>query len=199
MGFSYSTPQANCNITGCNLKNTTISCSTTGDYAYVGGICGDATKTSISKCSVVNNSGSHKISGFSNYVNRVGGICGYTDGNITSCYVKDYEIEATNNGSDNYVGGICGDSYNIISSCFFYEGSITGSGNIGYLVGYNTNVKDSFTTLSGNGINLIGVGGIQTNCYNGVGDSTTFGGKTWSSGAWSDYNTSSFPPKLKQN
>ena len=204
-GFSYLASNGKGNITGCNLKNTTISCSTNGNYsAEVGGICGWAGyNVDISKCSVVNDSGSHKISGSSNYLSEVGGICGNTSGSITSCYVKDYEIEATSNGSNNNVGGICGIQINdiILSSCYFYGGSISGNGDIGYLIGDKRNVKDSFTSLSGNGINLFGFdsGGNIINCYDGVGDSTTFSGKTWSDGAWSDYNTDVFPPTLKQN
>ncbi|MBQ2593714.1 MAG: hypothetical protein II567_10600, partial [Candidatus Riflebacteria bacterium] len=43
--------------------------------------------------------------------------------------------------------------------------------------------------------------GYITNCYGGV-TSENFSGKTWSSGAWSDYDAvsaSSWPPDLSEN
>ena len=35
-------------------------------------------------------------------------------------------------------------------------------------------------------------------CYYNVNDLATFNSKTWSAGAWSNFNTTSFPPQLTE-
>ena len=158
-------------ISWCNIKNTTISGSTTGSQRVpkVGGICGYSNFADIYNCSVVKDSGNHKINGScSNYSSYTGGICGSMIGNITSCYVKGYDIEGIGN-YHNYVGGICGEiqssktilksyveSVNLSSS-----GHVTMGGICGYSLG-NANscyIKNSSISGSSNNSNSC-VGGI---------------------------------------
>ena len=207
----------NVTFTGNNVKNTNISCSGTGSvncYVYVGGILGELNEATMTNCSVVNDFGIHEISGSINMgESGIGGICGLSMiGNITSSYVKGYNIECTGDGAKK-VGGICGYMQGgQTNSCYFYEGSITcTSGNFGYLVGDNGGggtVKDCFTSRSDT-ISLVGNGTAATTSYEGIStlsDFTTDNGnpRAWSDGlaynnansVWKDFDFGNWPPKL---
>lgn len=109
-------------ITGC-----TCECSVTGNgQHYVGGIVGSAGTDS----EVSNSSSSGNIAG----INKVGGIAGYTDGEIKIC------INTGNvNGSSGHTGGVAGETGNNSSvSNSFNSGAIYGGGqgSTGGIVGH---------------------------------------------------------------
>ncbi len=104
------------------LADSSINSSSSGDCAYVGGICG-YNYGSITNCC---NSGSvvYTGSGAENG-NEVGGICGLNDGSITTCSNSG---KVVSNGNTSDVGGICG---------LNYGGSITNCSNSGDVSGVN--------------------------------------------------------------
>lgn len=103
---------------------------------------------------------------------HVGGICGYLDGGeISSCY-----CEASVSGTNN-VGGICGTSSGTIKDCYMTStvtGTVTGSTNVGGILGEQTNgtVSECYLsgTVSGSGATYHGsimgkqTGGECSNC-----------------------------------
>ena len=146
------------------LADSSINSSrSSGDYAYVGGICGK-NDGSIENCS---NSGT--VTGNADNIN-VGGICGLNWGSITSC-----SNSGTVTCSGTNVGGICGVNSSIISNCS-NSGTVTGSdgSTVGGICGYNwgsiTNCSNS-GTVTGSGSNVGGICGYKsfegsiTNCY----------------------------------
>ena len=145
------------------LADSSINSSrSSGDYAYVGGICGK-NDGSIENCS---NSGT--VTGNADNIN-VGGICGLNWGSITSCS----NSGAVGGGSSFvYVGGICGVNSSIISNCS-NSGTVTGSdgSTVGGICGYNwgsiTNCSNSGTVTGSSKVG--GICGLNwgsiTNCY----------------------------------
>ena len=146
------------------LADSSINSSrSSGDYAYVGGICGK-NDGSIENCS---NSGT--VTGNADNIN-VGGICGLNWGSITSC-----SNSGTVTCSGSNVGGICGVNSSIISNCS-NSGTVTGSdgSTVGGICGYNwgsiTNCSNS-GTVTGSGSNVGGICGYKssegsiTACY----------------------------------
>ncbi len=200
---------------GVSLKNSYVENSVltaSGTYGEVGGIVAYGEKGTIESCFISGIKIYCEDLGDDTHCFNVGGIIGKNGikHTIKTCYTTNSTINFTakKNGEEAYIGGICGyNNYSSsITSCYIYDSDnthITGSGNnyyLGYLVGKNdsSNVSDCFTNLNVAESTLIGESsGTVEKCYTNVSNKDTFVGKTWSDGAWNDYNTSSFPPTLK--
>ena len=210
-------------LSSCYVVNSTVSADNSCSKAYVGGIVGlnhcPEYCNIISSCYVANSNVSANNSNLEAYV---GGIGGYVDQNcnISSCYVANSTVSANNSNSYAYVGGIGGYVYqnSNISSCYVSLNSETISGpsdRFGTIAGFfnasnNAKVTDCFynkTLSAGEKLVALVFGSGVTNCYDGVGDLSTFSGKIWSDGkaytaddsVWKYYDFSSFPPTLNQN
>ena len=105
----------------------------------------------------------------------VGGLAGFTYGNITNCYSTGSVSGASSSGS---VGGLVGESDGNITNCYS-TGSVSGassSGSVGGLVGltdYGSIITNCYSTGSVSaGSNSKGIGGLMgvnqggiSNCY----------------------------------
>ena len=211
-------------LSSCYVVNSTVSADNSCSKAYVGGIVGlnhcpvDYCNI-ISSCYVANSNVSANNSNLEAYVGGIGGYV-YQNCNISSCYVANSTVSANNSNSYAYVGGIGGyvDQNCNISSCYVSLNSETISGpsdRFGTIAGFfnasnNAKVTDCFynkTLSAGEKLVALVFGSGVTNCYDGVGDLSTFSGKIWSDGkaytaddsVWKYYDFSSFPPTLNQN
>ncbi len=142
----------------------------TGQYAYVGGVCGYSSGGSISNSynagsvtGETKNTGEGMTSSAS-----VGGVCGYSyDGTISNCYnIGSVTGDGTkaNGWGDAYVGGVCGlNEVNslIISNCY-NAGSVTGqvgeNASVGGVCGSNGGKITDCFYLAGTATNGIGDG-----------------------------------------
>ena len=127
---------------------------------YVGSICGKATSCTFNKCAINGN-----VIGNGGYV---GGLCGYSNGNIEDCSVSG---NITGNGT--CVGGMCGESQGSINQCYA-KVSLSGVSYIGGIVGYGQrcNISECFSEGSANGSGgyaiVMGIGGNANNCYSSI-------------------------------
>ena len=120
-------------IADCTLKLN--SNSVIRGYNYVGGMVGQLYSTTISRCKILSSSLNDVIIGNE----FVGGICGYTKGEIDNCHVV-----ANISGYANFTGGIagrfCPDSYagavatDAIANCS-YNGNLNGNQWVGGIAG----------------------------------------------------------------
>ncbi|MBR4569641.1 MAG: hypothetical protein IKO19_03130 [Candidatus Riflebacteria bacterium] len=165
----------------------------------VGGLVGYTTAGSISKCFV-------KDTSVKAYNFGVGGITAalFAQAQLDSCYVKSSNISFTVDATyDNHtIGGLVGSNTATISNSYLYDSTVSGKTNYGALIGSNEEsgsvsdcfITDDYAILIENDISSIST----TNCYSNVTNSGTFNGETWSTtSAWSNFNTTSFPPLLK--
>ncbi len=138
----------------------------TGDFIYVGGICG------YIKDGTIDNS---YVLGYLVGNNIVGGLCGYCkDSTINNCYVLGSVIGNENVGglcgvssssyistcydacnvvcSGVYLGGLVGNNYGSIRNCFWdkdYSGVLVGVGyGYGTIMGSNTSEMQTLTTFT---------------------------------------------------
>ena len=152
---------------GGTVKNLTLADSSinssrsSGDYAYVGGICGQNYKGSITNC---HNSGA--VTGSSGYV---GGICGDSGGSITSCSNSG---DVSGSGFSSDVGGICGFNDDSIENCS-NSGDVTGISDVGGICGRNDSRIESCSNsgdVTGSGSDVGGICGHNdgsiTTCSN---------------------------------
>ena len=84
-----------------------------------------------------------------------------------------------------------------------YNSTFTGYSDYGAIVGENDSgrnsiIKDCFVSQNHNILINTNNNNEPINCYYNVNNLGTFSGKTWSAGAWSNYDTTSFPPKLNE-
>ena len=126
----------------CGVNHGTVrDCKNTGSVrglAAIGGVCGLNEKGGI----IENSFNEGTVSGTGDNVQQVGGVCGYNNGTIKSCY------NTASVSGQNSVGGVCGlNSRGIITNCF-NEGTVSGQ------------------TFAG-GVCGNGCGVTTTNCFNG--------------------------------
>ena len=153
----------------CGVNYGTVrDCKNTGSVrglAAIGGVCGLNEKGGI----IENSFNEGTVSGTGDNVQQVGGVCGYNNGTIKSCY------NTASVSGQNSVGGVCGlNSRGIITNCF-NEGTVSGQTFVGGVCGNGCGVT---TTNCFNGGTVSGqshVGGVcgydynydgaLTNCY----------------------------------
>lgn len=126
----------------CGVNYGTVrDCKNTGSVrglAAIGGVCGLNEKGGI----IENSFNEGTVSGTGDNVQQVGGVCGYNNGTIKSCY------NTASVSGQNSVGGVCGlNSSGIITNCF-NEGTVSGQTFVGGVCGN-------------------GCGVTTTNCFNG--------------------------------
>ena len=126
----------------CGVNYGTVrDCKNTGSVrglAAIGGVCGLNEKGGI----IENSFNEGTVSGTGDNVQQVGGVCGYNNGTIKSCY------NTASVSGQNSVGGVCGlNSCGIITNCF-NEGTVSGQTFVGGVCGN-------------------GCGVTTTNCFNG--------------------------------
>ena len=129
----------------------------------------------------------------------VGGICGemYDGTQIDSCYVKECDITCKL-----LFGGLVRLCKSTVTNCYIFNTTITAGDGYGALADTSSGngllsdcfISDGHTPLlrANNNSNPL------TNCYNSVSSSDIFNSKTWSNGAWSNFNTTVFPPQLNE-
>ena len=126
----------------CGVNYGTVrDCRNTGSvrgFGSIGGVCGLNEKGGI----IENSFNEGTVSGTGDNVQQVGGVCGYNNGTIKSCY------NTASVSGQNSVGGVCGfNSSGIITNCF-NEGTVSGQTFVGGVCGN-------------------GCGVTTTNCFNG--------------------------------
>ena len=126
----------------CGVNYGTVrDCKNTGSvrgFSTIGGVCGLNEKGGI----IENSFNEGTVSGTGDNVQQVGGVCGYNNGTIKSCY------NTASVSGQNSVGGVCGfNSRGIITNCF-NEGTVSGQTFVGGVCGN-------------------GCGVTTTNCFNG--------------------------------
>ena len=151
----------------CGVNHGTVrDCKNTGSVrglAAIGGVCGLNEKGGI----IENSFNEGTVSGTGDNVQQVGGVCGYNNGTIKSCYntasVSGKEsvggvcgfnsVGTTTNcfnegtvSGQTFVGGVCGNGYGVATTNCFNEGTVSGQSYVGGVCGY-------------------GNGGTITNCY----------------------------------
>ena len=153
----------------CGVNYGTVrDCKNTGSVrglAAIGGVCGLNEKGGI----IENSFNEGTVSGTGDNVQQVGGVCGYNNGTIKSCY------NTASVSGQNSVGGVCGfNSRGIITNCF-NEGTVSGQTFVGGVCGNGCGVATTNCfnegTVSGQS-HVSGVCGYDynydgtlTNCY----------------------------------
>ena len=167
----------------------------------VAGLVGFTPGGTISKCFV-------KDTTVTGYEFNIGGLTAnlFSEASMDSCYITGCSIISPDElSASNYtISGLVATNAANITNCYMYNSTVTGKADYGALVGVNgengedTTISDCF--ISQNYSKLIGSNGSNApvNCYYNVNDLSTFNGKTWSDGAWSNFNRSVFPPKLTE-
>lgn len=151
----------------CGVNYGTVrDCKNTGSVrglAVIGGVCGYNEEGGI----IENSFNEGTVSGTGDNVQQVGGVSGYNNGTIKSCY------NTASVSGQNSVGGVCGfNSRGIITNCF-NEGTVSGQTFVGGVCGngYGVATTNCFNegTVSGQsyvgGVCGYGNGGTITNCY----------------------------------
>ena len=126
----------------CGVNYGTVrDCKNTGSVrglAAIGGVCGLNEEGGI----IENSFNEGTVSGTGDNAQQVGGVSGYNNGTIKSCY------NTASVSGQNSVGGVCGlNSRGIITNCF-NEGTVSGQTFVGGVCGN-------------------GCGVTTTNCFNG--------------------------------
>ena len=165
----------------CGVNYGTVrDCKNTGSVrglAAIGGVCGLNEKGGI----IENSFNEGTVSGTGDNVQQVGGVCGYNNGTIKSCYNT-----ASVSGTGDKLGGMCGDNSGTITNCF-NEGTVSGRCYVGGVCGINSEgvITNCFNkgTVSGadfsvGGVCGYGYGDTTKNCYYLSGTATRgIGGK----------------------
>ena len=166
-------------------------------FQQVGGLVGYVTGGSISKSFI-------KETTVSGYNFDVGGITAtlFSPAQVDSCYIKDSSISfSVQASSNNYtLGGMVGSNTAAITNCYMYNSTVSGKTNYGALIGSNegsgsiTNcfITNNYSRLIDNNVNNTPL----TYCFYNVNGLAAFNGQSWANGAWSNFDTSVFPPKL---
>ena len=131
------------------ISNCTNSGAVSG-FATVGGIVGKMGGGSIVSCkntATVKASKARDIDGDGNLDGAyLGGIAGWTNGNVNNCYNSGTVTTETSWGYSNIVGGIVGFLVNgkTVSYCY-NSGTIVGSSQIGGIIGYLPGARTTVT------------------------------------------------------
>ena len=178
------------------INRSYVDSSSVNANKFVGGILGYASGGSISKCFVRNSDISVPSGGVGAYAS---GICGSMDTAtpIDSCYVKGCNITCKI-----AYGGLASVCKSAITNSYIYNTTVTSSNNYGALA-YSSSGNGLFSDcfISDNYSKFINTNSNSnplTNCYYNVTNSSAFNGNTWSAGAWSNFDTSDFPPQLSE-
>ena len=174
-------------ISLCYVTNS----SSIGQSSGIGGLIGKMQDNStLDKCFVDNTFIKGRYWG-------VAGLVGSSlSSSIDSCYITDCSIEFTDNNY--YDAGLVGRSTDDISNCYMYNCTVTGYDAYGAIVGFNEGevIKDCFVSQNHDKLINTNNGNAPVNCYYNVNDLASFTAGPWSEGAWSNFDTSVFPPKL---
>ena len=212
------------NIENCHVTKSNVRFATVDNMQCYGGLVGQSAGT-VSKCYVDQSSVSalQQVGGIVGYFTggsitksfiinsniraqdvSVGGICGemYAGTQIDSCYVKGCNIAFTDEELSDRIGGFAATCKSSITNSYTYNTTITGRTGYGALAGVseengsisNCFISDNYSTLIKDNSNS----NPLTNCYYNVNNLSTFNTGPWSDGAWSNFNTTSFPPKLTE-
>nr|WP_294725635.1 hypothetical protein [Prevotella sp.] len=142
----------------CGVNYGTVrDCKNTGSVrglATIGGVCGLNEKGGI----IENSFNEGTVSGTGDNAQQVGGVSGYNNGTIKSCYntasVSGQEsvggvcgfnsvgttINCFNEGTvsgQNIVGGVCGNGCGVTTTNCFNEGTVSGQSHVGGVCGYD--------------------------------------------------------------
>ena len=115
----------------CGVNYGTVrDCRNTGSvrgFSTIGGVCGLNEKGGI----IENSFNEGTVSGTGDNAQQVGGVSGYNNGTIKSCYNT-----ASVSGQES-VGGVCGfNSVGTTTNCF-NEGTVSGQSHVGGVCGYD--------------------------------------------------------------
>lgn len=142
----------------CGVNYGTVrDCKNTGSvrgFSTIGGVCGLNEKGGI----IENSFNEGTVSGTGDNAQQVGGVSGYNNGTIKSCYntasVSGQEsvggvcgfnsVGTTTNcfnegtvSGQNFVGGVCGNGCGVTTTNCFNEGSVSGQSHVGGVCGYD--------------------------------------------------------------
>ena len=153
----------------CGVNYGTVrDCKNTGSvrgFSTIGGVCGLNEKGGI----IENSFNEGTVSGTGDNAQQVGGVSGYNNGTIKSCYNT-----ASVSGQES-VGGVCGfNSVGTITNCF-NEGTVSGQNIVGGVCGNGCGVTTTNCFNEGTVSGQSHVGGVcgydyyydgtLTNCY----------------------------------
>lgn len=150
----------------CGVNSGTVrDCKNTGfvrGLATIGGVCGLNEKGGI----IENSFNEGTVSGTGDNARQVGGVSGYNNGTIKSCYntasvsgqesvggVSGFNSVGTttncfNEGTvsgQNIVGGVCGNGCGVTTTNCFNEGIVSGQSHVGGVCGYDYNYDGRLT------------------------------------------------------
>ena len=150
----------------CGVNYGTVrDCKNTGSvrgFSTIGGVCGLNEKGGI----IENSFNEGTVSGTGDNAQQVGGVSGYNNGTIKSCYntasVSGQEsvggvcgfnsVGTTTNcfnegtvSGQNFVGGVCGNGCGVTTTNCFNEGTVSGQNFVGGVCGYDYNYDGRLT------------------------------------------------------
>ena len=181
-GQGHTISGLHCSVSSGVVKNVGIADSsvvaTTGQDAYVGGVCGFNDGTIENCYNTGDVSGTGTSTDGSGYA---GGVCGWNTGTIENCY-NTGEVSGIYGFA--YAGGVCGFNGGTIENCY-NTGDVSGTSSYGYVYAggvcglndygtiencYNTGEVSGTGTSSYGYVSVGGVCGWNTgtieNCYN---------------------------------
>ena len=123
----------------CGVNHGTVrDCKNTGSVrglAAIGGVCGLNEKGGI----IENSFNEGTVSGTGDNVQQVGGVCGYNNGTIKSCY------NTASVSGQNSVGGVCGNGCGVTTTNCFNGGIVSGQSHVSGVCGYDYNYDGTLT------------------------------------------------------
>ena len=123
----------------CGVNHGTVrDCKNTGSVrglAAIGGVCGLNEKGGI----IENSFNEGTVSGTGDNVQQVGGVCGYNNGTIKSCY------NTASVSGQNSVGGVCGNGCGVTTTNCFNGGFVSGQSHVSGVCGYDHNYDGTLT------------------------------------------------------
>ena len=150
----------------CGVNSGTVrDCRNTGSvrgFSTIGGVCGLNEKGGI----IENSFNEGTVSGTGDNAQQVGGVSGYSNGTIKSCYntasVSGKEsvggvcgfnsVGTTTNcfnegtvSGQNFVGGVCGNGCGVTTTNCFNGGTVSGQSHVGGVCGYDYNYNGTLT------------------------------------------------------
>ena len=133
----------------CGVNYGTVrDCKNTGSVrglAAIGGVCGLNEKGGI----IENSFNEGTVSGTGDNVQQVGGVCGYNNGTIKSCFnsrgiITNCFNEGTVSGQT-FVGGVCGNGCGVTTTNCFNGGIVSGQSHVSGVCGYDYNYDGTLT------------------------------------------------------
>ena len=150
----------------CGVNYGTVrDCKNTGSvrgFSTIGGVCGFNEKGGI----IENSFNEGTVSGTGDNAQQIGGVSGYSNGTIKSCYntasVSGQEsvggvcgfnsVGTTTNcfnegtvSGQNFVGGVCGNGCGVTTTNCFNGGTVSGQSHVGGVCGYDYNYDGALT------------------------------------------------------